>query len=522
MKRLLAALLHLGFVCLPNDAATQEAPSPRTELAARIEAVLDQPRFKPTHWGLLICDLTDGAVLYERNADKLFAPASTTKLFTVAAALDEFGADHRWETRVFLRGTLSSDGALEGDLTLVAGGDLNLGGRVDEQGQIAYTNIDHTYADGFAPGVLTPQDPLAGLHELARQVRAQGIVSVQNVLVDDRLFDHAESTGSGPTIVTPVMVNDNLIDLTITPTEPGQPAALDWRPKCAAYDVVCKITTVESDKPSRVETAMVEGRLLEVRGSIAAGDKPLVRSHAVAQPAQFARALLIECLAQAGVVCGAPVDDAPDADRLPAADSYADDDCVARLVSAPFAEEAKLVLKVSHNLHASTLPLLVAAAHGKRTLAEGLRLERQFLLRAGVDADSISFGGGAGGARSDFVTPRATVGLLRHMASRPDFAVFRQALPVLGVDGTLADSVPADSPARGKAQAKTGTYYWQNLLRGKHLLLSKALAGYLDAESGRTVAFAFFMNNVHLDNVQERSKMGQVLGGLCEIAYDEL
>lgn len=519
MTRTLALLLlALGSLCLDASLA-QDAPPAR--LAARIQETLDEPRFKPTHWGLLLCDLSDGAVVYEFNADKLFAPASTTKLFTVAAALDAFGAEHRWETRVFRRGEVTDDGTLAGELILVAGGDLNLGGRIDEEGRIAYSNVDHTYADGFAPGILTPQDPLAGLHALAGQVRGQGITAIDDVLIDDRLFDHAESSGSGPTIVTPIVVNDNMIDVTIEPTEPGQPAELVWRPRSAAYDVACKIATVEADQATQVETALVDGRVLEIRGTIAVG-KRLVRSFAVPQPHRFARALFIECLAQAGVRCAAPVADAPEPDRLPSGDSYTDAMCVARHTSAPFAEEAKLVLKVSHNLHASTLPLLVAAAHGKRTLADGLRLEREFLIRAGVDADSISFGGGAGGARSDFVTPRATVALLRHMAARPDFAVFRQALPVLGVDGTLSDSVPADSPARGKAQAKTGTYYWQNLLRGKHLLLSKALAGYLDASSGRTLAFAFFMNNVHLDNVQERVKMGQVLGHLCEISHEEL
>lgn len=507
---------------LQTPAAVWADDPPEGRLAARIQEILAEPRFKPTHWGLLICDLPDGAVVHQLNADKLFAPASTTKLFTVATALAHFGADHRWETKVYRRGELAPDGALAGELILVAGGDLNLGGRIDDQGHVAFTNVDHTYADGFAPGILTPQDPLAGLYALAVQVQLQGITSVDDVLIDDRLFDHAESSGSGPTIVTPIQVNDNMIDMTITATEPGEIAQIEWRPRCAAYDVVSRVTTGPADKPTTVETALVEGRVLEVRGTIAAGRQPLVRSFAVPQPARFARALLIECLQQAGVQCHAALDNVPDPERLPRADGYVEANCVARLASAPFAEEAKLVLKVSHNLHASTLPLLLAAAHGKRTLAEGLRLEGEFLRIAGVDADSISFGGGAGGARSDFVTPRATVALLRHMSTRPDFAAFRAALPVLGVDGTLSDSVPPESPARGKVQAKTGTYYWQNLLRGKHLLLSKALAGYLEASSGRTVAFAFFMNNVHLDNVEERVKMGQVLGRLCEIAHEEL
>lgn len=502
-----------------QPAAADDAPAALTE---RIGAILNEPRFKPTHWGLLICDLADGAVIYQQNADKLFAPASTTKLFTVAAAWDEFGPDYRWETKLARRGDIDDAGRLAGDLILVAGGDLNLGGRIDEAGHVAFTNVDHTYADGHTAGGLTPQDPLAGLMALAQQAHDAGLRSVEDVLIDDRLFERAESTGSGPTIVTPILVNDNLIDLIVTPTEPGQPARVEWRPRTALYGVAAQVETAASDAATRIEVTHKDESPIEVRGKIAAGRDAVVRSVSVPEPQRFARALLIECLAQAGVACQAGIDAAASADRLPPPGAYSTDQIVARLASARFAEEAKLILKVSHNLHASTLPLLVAAAHGKRTLAEGLRLEREFLLRIGVDADSISFGGGAGGARSDSVTPRATVQLLRAMAARPDFAEYRAALPVLGVDGTLADSVSRDSPVRGKAFAKTGTYYWQNHLSGRYLLLSKALAGYLEAASGRSVAFAFFMNNVHLDKVEDRAKLGQVLGRLCEIAHEEL
>src|SRR5205807_2249310 len=130
--------------------------------------------------------------------------------------------------------------------------------------------------------------------------------------------------------------------------------------------------------------------------------------------------------------------------------------------SPPFREYVRVILKVSHNLHASTLPMLLAAQHGETTLAEGLRREGRLLKELGVDPAAISFGGGAGGSRADLVTPRATVALLRGMAKRLDFAAFQEALPVLGRDGTLAKAVPPTSPARGHVRAKTGTYIVMN------------------------------------------------------------
>ena len=188
--------------------------------------------------------------------------------------------------------------------------------------------------------------------------------------------------------------------------------------------------------------------------------------------------------------------------------------------SPPFSENARLILKVSHNLHASTLPLLLAVRHGKRQLEDGLRLEHDFLKRAGLDADSISFGGGAGGSPADFTTPRVNVALLRSMSTRPDFAVYERALPILGVDGTLWNDVATTSPARGKVRAKTGTLVWQNGMNKRFLVTSKALAGYLTAKSGRELVFSFVVNGVQIDKATDTKTIGKVLGHLCEIVYE--
>ena len=44
------------------------------------------------------------------------------------------------------------------------------------------------------------------------------------------------------------------------------------------------------------------------------------------------------------------------------------------------------------------------------------------------------------------------------MAQRPDAAAWRATLPILGVDGSLT-TVQANSPAKGKVFAKTGTLW---------------------------------------------------------------
>lgn len=491
------------------------------KLATDISAVIEAPEFKTAHWGILVVDLQSGAVVYEMNPDRLFAPASVTKLFSVATALDAFGPDYRFETPVYARGEVNAGGELLGDLILVASGDLTLGGRTTPEGQIAFTSSDHTYANGGDKGELTTPDPLAGLNELAKQVATSGIKKVRGeVLIDDRLFDKESSSGSGPRRVTPIIVNDNLIDLTIVPTKPGSPAQVTWRPQSAAVQVDARVETGAPGEPVSTSIRGVDWHTVVVRGKIPAEHKPLVRVYEVSDPSAFGRSLFIEALGRAGVdVSASPLAISGGASALPAREEYPKLKEVAKFVSPPFSENARLILKVSHNLHASTLPLLVASKNGERSLAAGLKRQAAFLKGVGVDAESISFGGGAGGASADFVTPRATVQLLRAMHARPDAEVYRRGLPVLGVDGTLVDSVGVDSPAKGRILAKTGTLYWDNVLNDRTLLTSKALAGYATTAKDRHLAFALFVNNVHLQNGGETGKVGKTLGRLCEILF---
>ena len=108
------------------------------------------------------------------------------------------------------------------------------------------------------------------------------------------------------------------------------------------------------------------------------------------------------------------------------------------------------------------------------------------------------------------------------MSTRPDFAAFERALPILGVDGTLAKACSADSPAKGKVFAKTGTLVWDNLLVDRGLLLtSKALAGYMTTAGGRKLAFAAFVNGVHMKDGIDTKRVARDLGTLCEIVYGE-
>jgi D-alanyl-D-alanine carboxypeptidase/D-alanyl-D-alanine-endopeptidase (penicillin-binding protein 4) len=487
------------------------------DLTAKIGDVIDAPEYKQAHWGLLIVDGKTGKTLYEREADRLFMPASVTKLYSCAAALVAYGPDHKFETPVYRRGEVR-EGRLRGDLILVAQGDLTLGGRTTAEGTMAFKDHDHIYAN-FPSGSeseVTDTDPLAGLKALAKQVKESGIRRVDgDVFIDDRLFARAHGSGSGPDLLTPIVVNDNVIDVMITPAATaGEAATVKMRPETALIQMDAQVATVEKG-PVRISIESNGPNRFWVRGQIPAKSQPLVRIFAVDDPSAFARALFIECLQREGVTVRASLLAAPEGD-LPDRDGYSKLTRVALYQSPPFAELIKVTLKVSHNLYASTLPLLVAVKNEKRTLREGMHIQEKMLTDLGVPTNTISFGGGAGGAISDMVTPRATVELLRGMAKRPEYPVYKKAMPVLAVDGTLVDVVPGSSPAKGKVMAKTGTLVYDDALNDRPLLRSKALAGVMTTAGGRELVFAIFVNDVPLPRGVNSSREGKVLGKLAE------
>ena len=513
-------LLPVCTFWLLLGADKKSAPTKSSDAAfpAALNEITSRNVYLHANWGLAIADLASGKTLYERNAEKLFAPASTTKLFSTAAALAAFGPDHRFVTPIFRTGTLETDGTLKGDLILRASGDPSLSGRLDAQGHLAWTNHDHTYAGFETDASLTDTDVLSGLKDLAAQVYQAGVRRAHDVVIDDRLFEKAEGSGSGPSQLVPIVVNDNVIDVLTTPASAvGQTASVAVRPVSRFLQFDTQVMTVNAGEESRITVEEVSPQRYAVRGKIALGHAPFLQIAAVSNPAAFARAMLIEVLRAKGVVIDQSEFAPQDTQAL--SSDYSKMPVVASHSSPPFAEQIKVILKVSHNLAASMLPLLLSTQRQEHTLEAGMQREGEMLNQIGVDVGAISFAGGAGGTRADFVTPKAVIGLLGAMSKRADFAAYYDALAVLGVDGTLVDAVGPGSIARGKIFAKTGTLVWEDTLNDRLLLLSKAMSGYVTSATGRKLAIGIYLNNVSVKDAKEIEDQGKVLGEIADLIY---
>jgi D-alanyl-D-alanine carboxypeptidase/D-alanyl-D-alanine-endopeptidase (penicillin-binding protein 4) len=150
-------------------------------------------------------------------------------------------------------------------------------------------------------------------------------------------------------------------------------------------------------------------------------------------------------------------------------------------------------------------------------------VENEFLTSAKLDLTGASQGDGAGCDWADLFTPDFICHYLTYWKTRPDFTTFFNGLPVLGKDGTLA-KIQVNSPAAGHVFAKTGTFNSEDRLNARQMLNAKGLAGYVITKSGRTVAFAAYVNHTALPNDPDASQnvAGQALGEIAAAAYDTL
>ncbi|MCC7494288.1 MAG: D-alanyl-D-alanine carboxypeptidase/D-alanyl-D-alanine-endopeptidase [Fimbriimonadaceae bacterium] len=390
--------------------------------------------------------------LFAVQADKLLAPASTLKCYTVAAALDALGAEHTFVTRV-LASAAPAAGAVE-ELYLVGGGDPSLG---------------------------RPQ-----LGALAAAVAAAGVQRIGRVIVVDSRY--RDRFGYGWTVddlpwyyaaeCSALTLDRNHVDVTVTPgAQAGEPAKVTCNPPSSYLQVDSTVTTVAAGQATAVDFDRPPGgRQFVLRGQIAS-DQKAGRSEGMAVPEVelYAATVFAEVLQQRGVLVAAP------AARGTAPATAVE---LARQVSPPLSQLIVRLLKSSDNLYAELLlrELGVATA-GAGTASGGLHGVRAFLQAHEVDATRCRLADGSGLSRYNLVSARVTAGVLRAMALHRDREAFFAALPIAGVDGTLGYRFKG-TPAERNVRAKTGSY-------SNH----SALAGYVTTAGGDLLVASTVVNH---------------------------
>jgi D-alanyl-D-alanine carboxypeptidase/D-alanyl-D-alanine-endopeptidase (penicillin-binding protein 4) len=441
-------------IALALGAATPSAAQPT--LQQRVEASLGEAG-PGVRFGLVVA-AEDGRELVAISPDGRFMPASNTKLFTTAAAFATLTGLDRPDATGGASVALERERGAAPDVVLQGFGDGRLSSAPD-----CATDCLAALADAVA----------------ARTRRVRDVIGDDSFYPDQRWSPGMSwnniPTSSG-TATSALTLDDNELALTVTPTAPGRPPALDGLPY---YVVDNRAQTVASGATDLDIDRLPNSNDLVLTGTIVTGASPARLKLGIDDPAHYAAWRLRAMLEARGVRVTGTVrsrhqPSAPAGQR----------ELLMHLVPPPLAEDLRTINKVSQNLHAELMLRRLGRQTGTGAIADGLAVVRAMLERAGLRRTDYDFSDGSGMSTYNRVTPRGVVTLLRWAAAQPWGAAWRATFPIGGVDGTLARRFRGTA-LEGHVFAKTGS-----------LNATNALSGYLVARSGRTLTFSFYANDV--------------------------
>lgn len=447
--------------------STGSPTTDRAALVARIDEVFNDPRFANAHWGVLVKSLKTGEVWYQRNANKMFNPASNEKIPTTAAALLGLGPDFKYVTTVAHSGAIEG-GTLKGDLVVFGQGDPTF-----------YTRWLKDSRDNF--------------RAWAKELKARGITRIEgNVIGDDNAWDDVH-TGNGWPLndITPwyyaeygaLQFNENYVDLKIIPpAKVGGSVTIEPNVPSSYYQLITDIKVVESGGNSiDLERELLTNKI-HVTGQVRAGSPAFEETPTITNPTLFFTTVLWEVLGEEGItVTGRPMDcdDIAGWKHVPS-----DFSLLIAHESPAMAEILAGLFKRSQNMYAESMPYTLAWKRtGKGTFRDGRKAVQEILQsELGVSPDGYQYSDGSGLSRYDYITPETIVAINEGMRKNALWQTWHDVQSIAGVDGTLRNRMKG-TKAADNVRGKTGTI--SNV---------RALSGYVTTAAGEELTFSFLVN----------------------------
>lgn len=451
-----------------------------TALAREIDRAIDESDLTRARWGVFVMSMKDGRVLYSRNGDRLFTPASNMKVYTTAVALDMLGADYRWRTSVYVDKQPEADGTIAGDVTL--------------------------YGRGAPDLMSVRKGSAASLEQFADQLYQSGVRHVRGNVIGDESYFRGELFGLGwqwndlqwyfgaePSALT---VDENSFEVTIAPGNKTGSAASVAVSRDGGFVHLTNSTTTgdrETTNTVGINRGLTDNEL-RVWGDFPVGGRSYSAFLSVHNPALWAATLFKQALIARGIKVDGEVRSRDL--RLPEKEKFDPQKAfeIAYQDSGTLGEIVRKTNKESNNLFAELILRTLGKERGdsapdpdaRRNRARGddeagTAVVRSWLARNGISDDGLAIRDGSGLSRLDLVTPEATARLLLTIGKTGAAAIFRDSLPVAGRDGTLGSRLQRGA---GRIFAKTGTIAYVH-----------SLSGYAAAENGEILVFSIFCND---------------------------
>jgi D-alanyl-D-alanine carboxypeptidase/D-alanyl-D-alanine-endopeptidase (penicillin-binding protein 4) len=446
------------------------------QLQTDLIAATKMPGVQRATWGIAVQSLARSERLFDLNPQILMVPASVAKLVSVATAVDAVGWDYRFTTTLRATGPIEG-GALHGDLLVVGSGDPAIGGRG---------------GDDFTAWI----DALkgAGIHRIDGR-----IVGVDDSYEEPRpgfawsWDDLGYSTGA---IFGALNLAENRLTVTVAPgAVAGAPTSLAFNVDAQDLPITNRSITGAPGSMTLVWPEMRPGEtMLTIAGSVPAGGMPATLTVSAGNPTAWFARMLRRRLIASGIEVAGPAVDGDDV-------SITSPDAAAILHtyrSHPLSEIAQPLLKESINLYGEAVQRLNASGPPPRTNDQALEGIKQRLVSWGVSADAFQLVDGSGLSRRDVLAPEALLTVLTRMYDPAGHSPWMTALPIAGIDGTLAARMKG-TPGENTIRAKTGTM--SNV---------RSLAGYATARSGEVLAFVAIVNNFEGTGAQANAALDAI------------
>lgn len=450
------------------------------DLAQRINSAIDESELNTARWGIYVISMSDGSMLYQRDGDKLFTPASNMKIYTTGVALDLLGADYRWRTSVYANTQPDANGRVQGDLILYGRGAPDLVAR-------------------------SKDDSRGSLARLADDLFARGVRHVSGNVIGDESYFRGDPLGDGwqwtdlqwyfAAEASALSVNGNEVDVNFVPSNKAGESSVVRVGDPEGYVTVQNRMAVGKAgvRPTIGVHRGLSDNNIEVWGEFAPGTKGFGARLSVHNPALWAAKLFLAALKERGItVAGQTL---ALNSRVPQSQRFDPNQSIelASVSSQPLSEIVKKTNKESVNLNAELILRTLGRERGEMAaLPEatgrergddeaGLAVIRVWLERAGIVTNRIALHDGSGLSRLDLVTPETSARLLLAMSKTASAFAFKESMPISGRDGTLGGRLKS---IIDRVSAKTGSLTYDN-----------SLSGYLITANGEHLAFSIMCND---------------------------
>jgi serine-type D-Ala-D-Ala carboxypeptidase/endopeptidase (penicillin-binding protein 4) len=452
-------------------------------LAREIDRIIDDNNVR-ARWGVFVMSQKDGRVLYSRDADKSFTPASNMKVYTTAVALDLLGGDYRWRTSAYAHKRPDSNGVIEGELILYGRGAPDL---------ISKTKGDRP-----------------SLAKLADQLYQAGVREVRGDVIGDASYLRGELFGMGwqwndlqwyfgaePSALS---IDENSVEVTMAPAaKKGESAKVIVTPNQNFVRLTNNATTGEHDAITTI--GIIRGlsdNNVKVWGGFPVGGRAFSAFISVHDPPLWAATLFKQALLARGIKVNGDVRSRDfrtvETDKFDPQKAielaYENSESLAEIVRRTNKESnklfAELILRTVGKERGTSAPDPDPRKNAARGDDEaGAAVVRTWLESKGIATRSVAIRDGSGLSRLDLVTPETTARLLLAMTGSTAAAEFHDSLPNAGHDGTLGSRL---KNMTGRIFAKTGT-----------LTYTHSLSGYATTHRDDVLVFSIMCNDAIAD-----------------------